>query len=444
MRQISTDEIRRLVKPDAVHQRVYTDPAIFELEMARIFESNWVYAAHESEIRAPGDYVRARIGRRDILIVRIESGGIAAFHNRCAHRGSMIARPIRGHVKAFNCPYHGWSYDCEGKLIGVPVSRGYYPEGFVEDAKRRLEPVARVASYRGFIFVSLAADVPELEEYLAPVRDSIDNMVDRAPDGELVKEGGEFRQICNCNWKLHTENVFDVLHAFFLHESSWASAKDWQRDSDVIGELNQQVQMLKANSLPPRESERVELRSFEHGHAILGGFYNDTKIGQESPEPWFAQYKDALIRRHGKERTKEILALDRFNTLIYPNLVINIRFQHVRVFEPVSVNRSIVRAFCLRLGGAPEDLFQIAVKFLTSLNSPASMISQDDHEVFNRMQRVLTSERHDALNAAEWINIARGREREQPHADGSIDAASGLSELPLRAQFNAWVQHMSA
>ncbi len=442
MEQIDTTEIRRLIEPYRVHQRVYSDPAIFDLEMARIFERNWLYAAHESEIRDPGDFVRVQIGRRDLIIARTKSGDIAGFHNRCAHRGAMITAAACGHVNDFVCPYHGWSYDCEGKLTGVPL-RQSYPEGFVEDPTRRLEPVARIASYRGFVFVSFSADVLALEDYLAPIIGSLDNMIERAPDAELIKDGGEIRQIYKGNWKLHIENTFDNIHTYFVHESSWGTLKEWERDTRN-DKQDQLVQMIKANGWPLRDWEKSEIRACDHGHAINGAYFTGTKIAIDRPEPWFTAYKAALKRRNGEERAESILALDRFNTLIYPNLVINTRYQYVRVFQPLGVDSTMVRAFCFRLAGAPEEMFHVAVRFLTALSSPASMVSQDDHEVFNRIQRALADRRGSYRDGVgEWIDFSRGYGHENCLADGSFDGMSGVSEVALRNQFAAWVGHMT-
>jgi phenylpropionate dioxygenase-like ring-hydroxylating dioxygenase large terminal subunit len=442
MTEITSEEIRRLVEPNRVHQRVYADPAIFELELARIFERTWVYAAHESEIRAPGDYVCVQIGRRDLIVARTKSGGIAAFHNRCAHRGAMVVAQSCGNAKNFVCPYHGWSYDTEGKLTSVPLPKSY-PAGFVEDPQRRLEPVARIASYRGFIFISFSPNVPELTTYLAPIHDSIDNLVDRSPDRELIKEPGEIRQISRSNWKLHIENTFDNIHTYFVHYSSWGTLREWER-STKITKQDQLVQMIQANGWPLNDWEKSEIRGCDYGHAINGAYFTDTKIAIDRPEPWFAAYKQMLQTRDGKERAEHIIGLDRFNTLIYPNLIINNRFQYARVFQPLAVDKTMVRAFCFRLGGAPDEMYHVAVRFLTALSSPASMVSQDDHEIFNRIQHALINRGQYTYAPAEWIDFSRGQGSEKRLPDGSLDGMSGVSEVALRGQFAAWVGHMSA
>ena len=430
-------EINNLVDESRVHHRVYTDPEIFDLEMARIFEHTWIYAAHESEVPAPGDYVRSRVGREDVIIVRTDSGELVGLRNRCLHRGAEIVRATKGHLATFDCPYHGWSYSRDGQLVGVPLVKGYGADFDLDGEQRNLTVAKRIASYRGFIFVSLSGEVPDLGDFLAPIREMLDNMVDRAPDGELVCEGGEFRQIYSGNWKLHVENTLDSLHAPFLHRSSWNTVAELERQSNAEPSSDQMVQMIKANNIPLPQLDAVGLRALPHGHTTYGqgNFYKGSKIAMQRAEPYFVAYKEALTARQGLERAEEILSLDRFNTLVYPNLVINVRFQHMRQFQPVSVDRSIVRAFCFRMAGAPAEMHQVAVRFLTSMNSPTSMISQDDLEIFASIQRAIGA-------GAPWIDFSRGVGEE--NADGDITTAAGTAELAMRNQFKAWLGYMAA
>jgi phenylpropionate dioxygenase-like ring-hydroxylating dioxygenase large terminal subunit len=444
MTNVSATEIRGLVKPNRVHARVYSDPELFSLEMERIFERTWIYAAHESELRKPGDFVRTRVGLRELIVARTESGRIAAFQNRCAHRGAMVTAAPCGNAKSFMCPYHGWTYNCEGRLTGVPL-RQTYPEGFLEDPRHRLEPVAKVESYRGFVFVTHARAARPLVEHLAPVRETIDNLVDRAPDKELLKDGPEMRQVYRGNWKLHIENTFDNIHTYFVHQSSWDTLKTWERETN-IRKTDQLVQMIRDNGWPLNDWDKPQILAFPYGHAVNGAYFTGTKIAIDRPEPWFADYKAALIRANGAEGAERILSMERFNTLVYPNLVINVRYQYIRVFQPLSVDSTMVRAFCFRLGGAPPEMYHVAVRFLTALSSPASMVSQDDHEVFNRIQQALggSSTHSSGASADEWVDFSRGYGREKPLEDGAIDGMTGVSEVAMRGQFAAWADYMAA
>jgi len=440
MNMISNDEIRDFVQPSRVHRRGYADADIFDLEMERIFERTWVFAAHESDIPELGDYVRARIGRREVIVVRADDGELGGFYNRCPHRGSMICNVRRGHVSTFDCPYHGWSFSRDGSLLGVPLPTGYPDEFNVDDPRNSLEPVAQIASYRGFVFINLSLTGPALEDYLAPVRDSLDNMVDRAPGGELIRDGGEFRQIYYGNWKVHVENTFDFIHGHFLHRSSWGAVKEWERDTKP-GETPHMAQQMKANGLPLPEWDKIGLFGFDGGHAHIGGFYNEDKIAAQRADPAFAAYQKLLVERHGETKTAEILEIDRFNTLVFPNLILNIRFQQIRLFEPVAVGKTVLRSSCFRMKGAPEEIFHSSVRFMMSQNSPASMISQDDHEAFKNMQTAL-SPRDWNDRESDWLDVSRGYGHEVRHNDGAKEGV-GSSEVGIRNQLSAWSKYMT-
>jgi fatty-acyl-CoA synthase len=141
-------DYKALVQDDRIHASLYTDPRIFADELERIFHRGWVFVGHASEIPRPGDYVTRRIGAQPVILVRGREGQVSVFVNRCRHRGTMLCPAERGHARAFACPYHGWTYDLDGALTGVPYRGGY---AALDRREYGLEPAPRVSSYRGFV-----------------------------------------------------------------------------------------------------------------------------------------------------------------------------------------------------------------------------------------------------------------------------------------------------
>ena len=114
-----------LVQDDRIHASLYTDPQIFADELERVFHRGWVFVGHDSEVPRPGDFVTRHLGTEPVIMARGQDGTIAVLVNRCAHRGTMVCAAERGHTRTFTCPYHGWTYDLGGELLGAPYPGGY-------------------------------------------------------------------------------------------------------------------------------------------------------------------------------------------------------------------------------------------------------------------------------------------------------------------------------
>jgi len=122
---VNVQSIKGLVQPDRVHRAVYTDPALFELELDRIFGHAWLILGHESQVRNPGDFFTTRMGREPVIVARHTDGSVRVFVNRCAHRGARVCDATAGTTREFVCAYHGWTYGTDGRLCGLPLPQGY-------------------------------------------------------------------------------------------------------------------------------------------------------------------------------------------------------------------------------------------------------------------------------------------------------------------------------
>jgi phenylpropionate dioxygenase-like ring-hydroxylating dioxygenase large terminal subunit len=431
----TTDEIRSLVRPDHVHRRAYADAAVFQLEQERIFSRLWIYVAHESQLREPGNFIRTRLAGYEVLVTRHTDRNIYVLQNRCPHRGARICMVDRGSSTVFSCPYHAWAFRSDGSLASVP-HRKSYPEDFsLDDPGNHMQRVGRVAIYRGFVFATLNENPAPLLDHLGPMTDVIDNLVDRAPSGEIEIADSSFTLEYRGNWKLHLENAADIFHPSFVHSSSVAPARRAPANASTL-DNDQTREMLLANGFGYTEWESIQLNGFAGGHVYMNNIYSKGVLTNEDTDPVSARYKAALAERLGPEKAARVLGMNRFNNIIYPNLIINAQYQQMRVTVPVSVDRTIVRVHCFRLNGAPDEMFHRAIRFLTTLSSPMSMIFSDDVEMLERCQQGL------ARDVGPWIDFSRGLGMEQHGADGNLSGAA--SEMPMRVQFQAWVNYLTA
>ena len=185
------EEISKLIEPGRVHRRVYTDPEIFELEMERVFGRAWLFVGHSSQVPNPGDYFTTELARQPVVMTRHRDGKVHVLFNRCTHRGAKVVNERCGHAARMTCLYHGWSFDTDGALTVVPI-----PDGCAGGFRKEdfgLAPVPRVQEYRGFVFASLTRDGSSFEDQIGPMKGNIDDLVDRAPDGELAFDLGQHR-----------------------------------------------------------------------------------------------------------------------------------------------------------------------------------------------------------------------------------------------------------
>lgn len=434
---LGAGDIRALVRPDHVHRRAYADPQIFAMEQERIFGRLWIYVAHESQLKQPGDFIRTRLSKYEVLVTRHNDGQIYVLHNRCPHRGARLCMTDGGTSRTFSCPYHAWVFRPDGSLSSVPHPKSYPASFDIKDPQNHMQRVANVQSYRGFVFANLSDNPPPLLEHLGPMTDVIDNLVDRAPDGEVEIADSSFSLEYSGNWKLHLENAADIFHPTFVHSSSVLPARKAPENASILDQ-DQTRAMLLANGFGFKEWEGIRLSGLDSGHTYMTSFYDQGVLANQNQnqDPVSARYRALLTEKLGPERADSVLGMNRFNNIIYPNLIINAQYQQMRVTIPLSVDRTLVRIHCFRLKGAPDEMFHRAVRFLTTIGSPASMIFSDDVEMLERCQRGLATE------TGPWIDFSRGLDNDQTDADGSVSGAA--SEMPMRVQFKAWLKHMTA
>jgi phenylpropionate dioxygenase-like ring-hydroxylating dioxygenase large terminal subunit len=431
--KISNEELASLVQPTRLHRRLYLDPDIFELEMERIWSRAWIFIGHESQVPEPGDYFTTNITHTvPVVMVRDKDGAVHVLHNRCAHKGAKVVGKRQGNVRgAFRCPYHGWTYRHDGTLLKIPNEEGYAGTGFdLKSSCNNLRPLAQVDSYRGFVFATLSSESPDLKTWLGGAIDCLDNLCDRAPEGEVEVAGGVLRYEHDCNWKFVLENLNDTMHPMVVHQSVVQAAEDYIASlPESATRQRSEAEIILPFGSSYEKFEASGITGFRYGHHYDGG-----KTSIHADYTVLPAYHEAMVKAYGEERTREIYAFNTHNTLYYPSLTIKTAVQNIRVVRPVSVDRFVLETWSFRLKGAPDEMLQRTLLYSRLINSSASMVGPDDLEVYRRAQEGLES------TASEWVEFHRQYGRDQELNDRVI--GGGTSDLDMRTQYKAWREYM--
>ena len=225
---ISPAEIQGISQPlpQASHLpgKIYTSQEIHEKELAEYFGKEWLYMGRVEQFPNPGDYEARRVLGRPIVIARSRSGELNAFYNMCRHRGVEVAQGA-GNTKMFMCPYHGWSYDLEGKLAGAAYMRE--SEGF--DISSCRLPQIRLNVWRGNIFVNFAAEPKDFEAAMGGIeKDFAFLQTDKCRLANVTTTE------LACNWKFFHENLMDYYHVGVLHAKTFGAKFAWSANNLIL------------------------------------------------------------------------------------------------------------------------------------------------------------------------------------------------------------------
>lgn len=213
------ERLEKSVRPEAgeIPMFIYTDPAVYALELERVFSKTWLFLAHESEVPDPGSFVVRDMGEQSVIVGRGDDNTVRVFLNSCRHRGMKLACEDFGTVDNWRCPYHGFTYgskgEFQGTLMGAPFERKAYPQGLDKSALSLIE--ARCEIYKGLIFATWDKEGESLEEFLGDVRWYLDLLVGRA---EMEVVGVPQKWIVPTGWKLPSDNfTSDAYHTATSH-----------------------------------------------------------------------------------------------------------------------------------------------------------------------------------------------------------------------------------
>ena len=352
---------------------------------------------------------------------RDSNSNVRVYLNACRHRAAVVCREDHGKTRGFFCFYHGWSYNINGELDGVP-GQASYPPSF-DPKKLGLAEPAKVESYKGFIFLNFNIEAISLIEYLAGATEYIDLIVDQSPSGKMEVIPGTQEYDIKANWKLLVENSFDDYHLITTH-STWLN---YMKRSGV--EIKKPE---KGHLMPSHGIGKV----LGNGHAVIDNVnFRGRPVAKwiplygESTKEEIDNIRTELNARLGPERANRVADTNR-NLVIFPNLVLNDGSSvTIRTFHPARPDLMNVTAWALGPVEESETARAVRLDSFLTFYGPGGFATPDDVEALESVQKGMAT-----FKEVPWSVMSRGmsKEGEQLNTD----------ELHLRAFWIRWNELM--
>jgi benzoate/toluate 1,2-dioxygenase alpha subunit len=359
-----------------INRALFSEPAIFALELQHIFEGGWVFVGLATQAEHPHDFFTGFIGRVPILISRSGDGALNGFINACPHKGARIAQQLSGNAKLHVCPYHSWTFDSAGANRNVKwKSGGCYGAGFDQE-DHNLARIPRFDEYRGFLFASLNPDVPSLDAHLGEARKLLDLVVDQSSEGvELVP--GAVRFTYAANWKMQLENCSDQYHFTSTHPSyiRILETRAKEQKNEVVQSTLGGSDFWKEDAQGPTGGTF----SFDNGHVLNWGLMAVTPA-----LPLFERAEE-IAERIGTARRNWMFNMR--NLTIFPNLQIaeNASSQ-LRVIRPIAHNMTEMQTWCIAPRGESAEARRVRIRQYEDFFNPTGMATPDDTVVYEECQ----------------------------------------------------------
>jgi 3-phenylpropionate/trans-cinnamate dioxygenase alpha subunit len=403
-----------------VRREAFVDQELFDREQERVFQKNWLFLGHESQIANPRDFITCYMGIEPVIVTRDSSGTVRAFLNTCRHRGMRVCRADKGNTPAFTCSYHGWCYDTTGALIGVPqLQYGYFGE--LDKSEWGLLPVAKVDTYKGLIFGTFNEEAPPLLDYLGDMAWYMDTLVDRRACGtELV--GGVHRWIMRANWKIGADNNGgDFYHVNYSHASAF-KMRGAPRPNSLEGPGSMQIVA-------------------EHGHTMvmqLAATPEERIAGLAVPplvKDYFLSVLPETVERIGEVRSRvNIQACN-----VFPNFSFVPGSGTLRIYQPRTPNTLEMWSYCLVDKDAPPEVKKAQVRSYIQSFGPSGMFEQDDGENFTQATMSSTGRLARTLEFNYSMGIGHDR---LFHEDLPGLVSRATSEMTQRDFYTRWAEEM--
>jgi phenylpropionate dioxygenase-like ring-hydroxylating dioxygenase large terminal subunit len=365
----------RLVDLDkgTISREIFVNESLYKEEQERIFARSWLFVGHESQVAKPGDYFVSSMGEESVILCRGRDGQIHVFLNSCRHRGMKVCRYDESNTPVFTCPYHGWSYATDGKLVGVPYFKDAYHEQ-LDKTQWGLVEVAQLCNYKGAIWATWDESAPSFLEYLGDFKLYLDLSL-YAWDGreggtEII--GGVQKWVIPCNWKFPAENFSGDSYHNISHRSV---------DMVGIGPSGSGRRDMQERVM----SRRLQICFPERGHQT--GVYVLPK-----DRPTGAAYQNSSVVaeyfKYCEEERRRVRGdwgcVTGSPGEIFPNTALHPRQPRtIAVWHPRGTHQTEVWRWYLVDRSAPLEVKDFLRQYYIRYSGPGGLTEQDDMENWN-------------------------------------------------------------
>ena len=361
------------LKAGRLSREIFVSDAIYHAELERLFARAWLFVGHESQIPNPGDFAVSGMGEESVILCRDRVGEVHVFLNSCRHRGMKVCRYDEGNTAVFTCPYHGWSYGTDGRLVDMPFFREAY-HSTLDRAQWGLVEVAQLARYKGTVRATWDPAAPSFFEYLGDFRRYLDLTLDSWDGSEGGSEviGGVQKWLIPCNWKFPAENFSGDSYHNISH-----------RSVDLVGigpsgsgrrDMRERQMARRLQICFPERGHQTGVYALPKGEVIPAAYRHSSVVSE-----YFAHCEDERRRKLG-----EWGRVTGSPGEVFPNTALHPRQPRtIAVWHPRGAHQTEVWRWYLVDAAAPAEVKSFLRDYYIRYSGPAGLTEQDDMENWN-------------------------------------------------------------